>query len=296
MSGPPLLRGAETKRFGFSYASAPQNAVRRLHRHDEIEFGINEHGCVDAIIGRTRIHIPPGRLVVFWASQPHGPVQVESGTYAHVLHVPLPYLTNAGLPAKFMRRLLEGEIVCAAPGSDALLPDVSLMKHWMQLLSEHGTTGRQIVLHEVIARLLRLATDRTSNDDGGGAASPEGRAVVSAKQQHFLNIVRLLAERCAEPWTVETIAAETGINPGYAMRLFREIGGISIVSCLTQQRVALAQRLLLTTDAKIVDIAFDSGFTSLSSFYEMFARLCGQSPARYRRTVRENLQLATTNG
>jgi AraC-like DNA-binding protein len=286
MTEPIFLRSTETEQFGFSFVSGTQAPVQRLHRHDEIEVGVTEHGSVDSIIGRTRTLIPPGRLLVFWASQPHGPVAVDAGTHAHVVHVPLPYLTDAGIPPEFMRRLLEGEVIYAAPQSEAQVPDILLLKHWVMMLANHGAMGRQIVLHEVIARLLRMAAERASGDSEAGS-SAGGALLVSHKQRHFLNIVRLLAERCAEPWTVERIAAEVGLNSGYAMRLFHEIGGISIIACLTQQRVALAQRLLLTTDAKILDIAFDSGFASVSSFYEMFARTCDQSPAKYRRLMRD---------
>jgi transcriptional regulator GlxA family with amidase domain len=47
-----------------------------------------------------------------------------------------------------------------------------------------------------------------------------------------------------------------------------------------------ATRLLCTTDAKTLDIAFGCGFSSVSSFYEMFSRTCGQSPGKYRRMAR----------
>src|SRR5438552_1816409 len=99
VSAKALQPGVETECFGFSFASNPQTPVRRLHRHDEIELGIAEHGSVDAIIGGTRTLIPPGRLLVFWASQPHGPLGVDPGTFAHVVHVPLPRLADAGIPA-----------------------------------------------------------------------------------------------------------------------------------------------------------------------------------------------------
>lgn len=287
MLAPTLLPNAETEQFGFSYASGPQAPVRRLHRHDEIELGVAEHGSVDAIIGRTRTLIPPERLLVFWASQPHGPVGVDSGTHSHVVHVPLPCLTDAGIPAEFMQRLLMGEVIYAAPGSDETLPDLVLMKHWVHLLSSHSVLSRQIVLHEVIARLLRLASEHTPvTAEVHSENSP--KLLTRDKQRHFLKIVQILSDRCAEPWTVQRIADEVGLNSSYAMRLFHEVGGITIATCLTQQRVALAQRLLITTDMKILDVAFECGFASVSSFYEMFARSCGQPPAKYRRMMRSN--------
>ena len=114
----PFQPNTESKRFGFSSVSGKQSPAQRLHRHDEIELGILEHGSVDAIIGRNRLLFPPNRLVVFWASQPHGPLKVTPGTLAHVVHVPLPFVKEAGLPPAFLRRMLEGEVFIAAEGAD----------------------------------------------------------------------------------------------------------------------------------------------------------------------------------
>ena len=125
----PFQPNTESKRFGFSSVSGKQSPAQRLHRHDEIELGILEHGSVDAIIGRNRLLFPPNRLVVFWASQPHGPLKVTPGTLAHVVHVPLPFVKEAGLPPAFLRRMLEGEVFIAAEGADQYLPDVLLVKH-----------------------------------------------------------------------------------------------------------------------------------------------------------------------
>jgi AraC-like DNA-binding protein len=281
----PFKPNTESIHFGFSSASRLQTPVNRLHRHDEIELGILEHGSVDVIIGRNRLHIPPDRFVVFWASQPHGPLKVTPGALVHVVHVPLPFVTEAGLPPVFLKRLLEGEVIFAAEGSDKDLPDVLLVKHWVALLAEGSPISRQAVLHEVIARLLRMANEQVPTGPVRIAAK-EPPLTSDVAQRHFLSIMKLLADRCSEPWTIGRIASEVGLNPSYAMRLFRDVGGITIGACLMQQRIALAQRLLCTTDAKTLDIAFDCGFSSVSSFYEMFTRTCGQSPGKYRRTAR----------
>jgi AraC-like DNA-binding protein len=281
----PFKPNTKSIHYGFSSISRPQVPASHLHRHDEIELGILEHGSVDAIIGRNRFLFPPNRLVVFWASQPHGPLGVTPGTHAHVVHVPLPFVTEAGLPAAFLRRMLEGEVLIAAEGADQHLPDVLLVKHWVAQLAEGGQIGRQVVLHEVIARLLRLANE-PAQARPVRVDKKEPPLTSDVTQRHFLNIMKLLAERCSEPWTAARIAEEVGLNPSYAMRLFRDVGGITIGACLVQQRIALAQRLLCTTNAKTLDIAFDCGFSSVSSFYEMFTRTCGQSPGKYRQMAR----------
>jgi AraC-like DNA-binding protein len=61
---------------------------------------------------------------------------------------------------------------------------------------------------------------------------------------------------------------------------------MSVLEYITERRVSCAQRLLDTTDMKIIDIVYESGFNSPARFYPCFKRLVGQSPARYRRSMR----------
>jgi AraC-like DNA-binding protein len=56
---------------------------------------------------------------------------------------------------------------------------------------------------------------------------------------------------------------------------------------LAQQRISQAQRLLAATDKKIVDVAFSSGFGSVSQFYDVFTRHCHQSPKDFRRRQKQ---------
>ena len=51
---------------------------------------------------------------------------------------------------------------------------------------------------------------------------------------------------------------------------------------LSGVRVSQAQRLLIETDLKILDVALRSGFGSTSRFYEAFTTAVGQTPTAYR--------------
>jgi len=52
---------------------------------------------------------------------------------------------------------------------------------------------------------------------------------------------------------------------------------------LNRLRLTHAQRLLATTNMKIVDIALDAGFASLSRFYSTFSSACHCTPTTYRK-------------
>jgi AraC-like DNA-binding protein len=65
-------------------------------------------------------------------------------------------------------------------------------------------------------------------------------------------------------------------------RIFREVVGMSFRDKHTELRLARARELLATTESKVVDIALESGFQSLSLFNLMFKRHFKMSPGKWR--------------
>jgi AraC family transcriptional regulator of adaptative response / methylphosphotriester-DNA alkyltransferase methyltransferase len=55
---------------------------------------------------------------------------------------------------------------------------------------------------------------------------------------------------------------------------------------INQLRVNKAAELLAHQDDAILDIAYATGFKSLSTFYECFKEQIGQPPNEYRRAIR----------
>ncbi|MCU0718670.1 MAG: helix-turn-helix domain-containing protein [Pirellula sp.] len=58
---------------------------------------------------------------------------------------------------------------------------------------------------------------------------------------------------------------------------------------VVQHRLSHAQRLLVTTEDSILNIATESGFQSLSRFNEAFKEACGCSPREYRKLHRPKM-------
>ena len=79
----------------------------------------------------------------------------------------------------------------------------------------------------------------------------------------------------------------TRCTPRHLSRIFQEVVGVSFRDKHTELRLARACELLATTEAKIVDVALESGYQSLSLFNLMFSRRHGVSPGRWRQTLRK---------
>ncbi len=83
----------------------------------------------------------------------------------------------------------------------------------------------------------------------------------------------------------ERLAETLGINPDYLGRLFKSRTGKTIQEYVNETRVAEAARRLAESDERMIDIAMDAGFESLRSFYRLFYRVMGATPAEYREKI-----------
>jgi AraC-like DNA-binding protein len=85
----------------------------------------------------------------------------------------------------------------------------------------------------------------------------------------------------------------TRCTPRHLSRVFREVVGMSFREKHAELRLGRACELLAATESKVVDVALESGYQSLSLFNLMFTRRFGISPGRWRRKYRSVKPSAT---
>jgi AraC-like DNA-binding protein len=82
------------------------------------------------------------------------------------------------------------------------------------------------------------------------------------------------------------LAQMTRCTPRHLNRIFNDLVGMSFRDKHTELRLARACELLATTESKVVDVALESGYQSLSLFNLMFTRRFGTSPGKWRQARR----------
>jgi AraC-like DNA-binding protein len=259
---------AQHEPIGFNGRQSAPVVMARAHMHTEFELNYAWRGVMTYFLAGEFVTVPAQRLVVFWAGMPHRVTAVAPGTKFIWLTMPLAWVLQWELPAVFTHRLFAGELL-REPDAHRSDLDRALMTQWA---ADVRTPQRKIALLEIEARLRRLAATSKS-------AVPVGRAAPGGPVEQA---TRFIGEHYAEPLTVPQIAAAVGRHPNYLMQLFRRSCGTSLWDYVLRLRVSHAQRLLLTTDRKIVDVAFAAGFASVSRFYEAFQKYCRQTPRQYR--------------
>jgi AraC-like DNA-binding protein len=78
------------------------------------------------------------------------------------------------------------------------------------------------------------------------------------------------------------LARRTNCTPRHLSRTFHELVGVSFSDRRSEIRMARARELLATSNSKVVEVALESGYKSLSMFNLMFTRRFGTSPGRWR--------------
>jgi AraC-like DNA-binding protein len=256
--------------------------MRRPDHHNEVELNFLESGALTYLLGGTKTVVEAGKLGVFWAAIPHQIIDFGPGTRYYVATIPLQYFLQWRLPEHFVQTLMQGRLV-GEPTAARAQSDAQLFGHWEKDLLATGTELERPVLLEMQARLIRLALTVPTRQ-----RKPARRDRIATITDSGLNKVEqmacFIAQNYTEKLTVQQIGDFVKLHPNYAMNLFQKTFGTTLINYLTQHRVSHAQRLLATTDQTVTEIAFQSGFLSISRFNDAFRRACGCPPREYRKS------------
>ena len=96
------------------------------------------------------------------------------------------------------------------------------------------------------------------------------------------NIIEYIAENYKEQITLKTAAKIACMSPSYFSHIFSKNMNMPFNAYLSQYRVTCAAKLLMSSSMSIIEIAEESGFSSLSNFYKAFRMFYGISPKEYR--------------
>ena len=90
---------------------------------------------------------------------------------------------------------------------------------------------------------------------------------IAAHQTEEINLSDLANTACYSPW--------------YCYRIFKELTGMSVSDYVRRLKLTGAARRLKESDAKVIEVALDSGFESVDGFQRAFYREFGCNPGTY---------------
>lgn len=102
------------------------------------------------------------------------------------------------------------------------------------------------------------------------------------RRRHLRGILVFINENYQRKIKVSDVSSVVGIEACYSRKLFKQKMGIPMMVYVKILRLNHARYLLRSTSLDVIDIAFDSGFSSISRFYEVFSEGVGMAPLCYR--------------
>ena len=264
-------------------------SMERAHRHQEVELNWVQEGALTYVYAGAEVTIPAQSLALFWGALPHQVIRGADPTRCTWITLPLGIFLRWQRSSAMGTALLSGRVIVDA-SADYAVTDALMFARWHHDLHSDSTQLRRIVLLEIEARLARLALahEHDSAHPADNAAGKYQSPREQPRQTAVATMAQYIHAHFQQPLQVGEIAATAGLNPNYAMSLYRQTYGMTIVETITQYRIALAQRMLMTTSESVLSIALECGLGSVSQFYHAFNRLCGKSPARYRAALYED--------
>lgn len=250
-----------------------------MHTHAQMEFNLMEKGHAVYIINGEHLKIPAHRFFFFWGISPHQLVEVSPDCIWRVIHFPLGLFLEFPMISRLRARILNNAVVFSAENSKTN-GDYLFFDRWTDLpLTDE--TAKQALSLELQARITREEFLQQS-----ATKSPVPSPQPSLSFFKVSQMIQCMHRRCGEPLSAEDIAQSAGLKANYAIRLFKKLHGCGLVQYLTEIRLNAAQRSLIMTDEKIINIAMDCGFNTLSRFYETFKKRNRCSPVKYRQQHR----------
>ena len=122
------------------------------------------------------------------------------------------------------------------------------------------------------ARVTRLV-GRASRVPASAAASALARVT---------RTVRAIERQASGRVTLRDLAAEADLSPYHFLRTFERLTGLTPHQYVRRARLRNAATRLAAEPAKVIDIAFESGFGDVSNFNRAFRSEFGVSPRTYR--------------
>ncbi|MBU5593779.1 AraC family transcriptional regulator [Amphibacillus sp. MSJ-3] len=110
------------------------------------------------------------------------------------------------------------------------------------------------------------------------------------KQEVVADIIKYINTHYSNDISLTLLSQKFHLNEQYISRLFKDVTGNNIINYLNAVRINEAQRLLIESDMKVIEISKSVGYSNNVHFWRVFKKLMGISPSEYR-TVYEKAKM-----
>ncbi len=99
--------------------------------------------------------------------------------------------------------------------------------------------------------------------------------------KNMMKVLDYIDAHITEKISLAETATLAGFTESAFSRRFAKLNGVSFKKYVMSKKIEHAIYLLETTDQKVIDVAFECGFDSISGFYDTFRKITGTTPSKF---------------
>ncbi len=237
------------------------------HRHREIELVLMRTGSSTAIIEGTPYTVNAGDALLIYPNQLHQYISHQPENYI-LLIIP------ANIYNDYIDRI-EGHLPIFPIARGAALPDTmlrTLAEICLQVNAQEDYQQHKCLIGALLGAVLNLFTLKKAETNNSSLEK-----ILMYCDRHY-----------TENITINQMAKELPMGKYYISHLFKKQIGIGLNDYINTLRIEAAQKLLITTEFSITEIAFNAGFSCPRTFNRVFYKQLGMSPREYRKKYRRD--------
>lgn len=254
------------------------------HYHSYIELLYCLSGKYNLRLDEKKYNFECGDLVVISSNEIHELFCLEDESEHIVVKFEPEILYDSPVGSFDVKYVFPFTVKDASPQKVFLREEIEAtdIPHMMKnILSEYQNNeyGFELSVKSDICRIfLRILRYWKSS----GVNMPKTNPTYSEHIKSIKKVLDYLSLHISEDITAEEMARLAGLSYAYFSRIFGQIMGKSFNDYLNSVRINEAERLLVTTDLNVTEIAGFSGFSSSSYFIKIFERYKKMTPTQFR--------------
>ncbi|MEK3885025.1 AraC family transcriptional regulator [Paenibacillus sp. PL2-23] len=153
-------------------------------------------------------------------------------------------------------------------------------EYWFECIANEfikQNAGSHLLMKSIVLQIIhQLYMDHIAQNSNQDVPS-------SAHSKTIANTIAYIKNNLDEQWNLAKLAQIAGLSPSYFHSIFTKAMQQTPNDYIVELRLEKAKRMLLTTDASILDVAMLCGFGSGAYFGFLFKKKTGVSPVHFRK-------------
>lgn len=271
-----ILHFTEVRDVGMSYGTSPSTYPEHWHLSVEFILALKDN-CIYRI-DRSEFTLQSGDILLVWPAEVHSVVSTPKNA-SLILQFSSEILSQLKDIDQMSNLLKTCHVIRKNEGALYDVVSNGIDECYKLYESDEIFIETRIKMH-IIDMLYHISSFVINNKRD---TLPDS---TSYRYYRVQEACEYIIENCTRNISQKEVAEHVNFSIYYFSRIFREYTKESFSVFLTRQRLEHAVRLLAGSDMSVTEIAFLSGFQSISNFNKTFLKSKGCSPKQYRKLWR----------